>query len=45
LRDDDQFSAAIGESPDYQDGFAAPGVERIVDPLFSRVFAGSISLF
>jgi hypothetical protein len=45
LRDDDQFNAAIGESPAYQHGLAAPGMERIVDPTFERVFLGSMSLF
>jgi len=45
LRNDDELDAAIGESPDYQYGLAAPGVERIVDPPLDRVFVGSLSLF
>jgi hypothetical protein len=36
LRDDDQFSAAVGESPNDQHGLAASGMERIVDPVFNR---------
>src|SRR2546423_14986051 len=45
LRNDDELDAAIGESPDYQYGLAAPGMERIVDPPLDRVFVGSLSLF
>src|SRR6516165_636183 len=45
LRNDDELDAAIGESPDYQYGLAAPGMERIVDPSLDRVFVGSLSLF
>ena len=45
LRNDDELNAAIGESPDYQYGLAAPGMERIVDPPLDRVFVGSLSLF
>src|SRR5260370_32125388 len=45
LRNDDEVDAAIGESPDYQYGLAAPGMERIVDPPLDRVFVGSLSLF
>src|SRR5258708_17086404 len=45
LRNDDELDAAIGESPDYQYGLAAPGVERIVDPPLDRVFVGNLSLF
>src|ERR1700757_1057825 len=45
LRDYNELDAAIGESPDYQYGLAAPGMERIVDPPLDRVFVGSLSLF
>src|SRR5947207_14924201 len=45
LRNDDELDAAIGESPDYQYGLTAPGMERIVDPPLDRVFVGSLSLF
>jgi len=45
LRNDDELDAAIGESPDYQYGLAAPGMGRIVDPPLDRVFVGSLSLF
>ena len=45
LRNDDEVEATVGQSPQNEHGLTAPGVEWIVDPPFSGVLVGSMSLF
>ena len=45
LRDDDQFSAAVGEPLNYRHGYAAAGKERIVDPLSTACLRAVVRCF